>query len=348
VFSGVALVARHGAPVFSKAYGLADRERQVANTTGTRFNIGSINKAFTPIAVDQIVGQGMLSRADTLGAFFPSYPQAMSRAATVEQLLTHRGGLADGFGPQFDAASKHDFAADADYFTFIARLPPVFAPGAREQYCRGCYIAPGAIVEKVAGMKYERYGAEKVFVRAGMASTGFPRSDQPAPDIAVGYTRRGPRTSGAAGAPLLVSNVAMHGVAGSAAGGGYSTALDLPAFVNAAKAGAFPGASGDMGIAGKRGREAGGHAGLAATTWRDSSPCSGSSPAGRACSATASTSIAATPRSASPLAGLAGAFSPPTQSRPAVQSLRRRTDAEDALGHHGRYRRRLRGCLRYR
>ena len=56
--------------------------------------------------------------------------------------------------------------------------------------------------------------------------------------------------SGVAGAPPLVPNVAMHGVVGSAAGGSYSTELDLLAFVNAAKAGAFPGTRRDMGIAG--------------------------------------------------------------------------------------------------
>jgi CubicO group peptidase (beta-lactamase class C family) len=250
VFSGVALVARQGVPVFSQAYGLADRERQVANTPRTRFNIGSINKAFTQIAVNQLVGEGKLSPADTLGALFPAYPQPVSRAATVEQLLSHRGGLADFFGPAFDAADKARFASNADYFAFVGGLPPVFAPGARERYCNGCYVALGAIVEKVAGMPYERYVAEKIFARAGMASTGFPRSDQPAPDIAFGYTRRGPRMSGVAGAPPLVPNVAMHGVVGSAAGGSYSTALDLLAFVNAAKAGAFPGTRGDMGIAG--------------------------------------------------------------------------------------------------
>lgn len=250
VFSGVVLVARQGKPVFSKAYGLADRERQVANTTRTRFNIGSINKAFTQVAINQLVGEGKLSRADALGTFFPAYPQTVSRAATVEQLLSHRGGLADFFGPAFDAADKARFASNADYFAFVGGLPPVFAPGAREQYCNGCYVALGAIVEKVAGMPYERYVAEKIFARAGMASTGFPRSDRPAPDIAFGYTRRGRPMPAAAGAPPLVPNAAMHGVAGSAAGGSYSTALDLLAFVNAAKAGMFPGVSGDMGIAG--------------------------------------------------------------------------------------------------
>jgi CubicO group peptidase (beta-lactamase class C family) len=59
----------------------------------------------------------------------------VSRAATIEQLLGH--------------------------------LPRVFAPGERNQYCNGCYIALWAIVERVSGMPYEKYVAEKVFAPAG-------------------------------------------------------------------------------------------------------------------------------------------------------------------------------------
>ena len=80
-FSGVALVARNGVPVFFKAYGLADREKKVANTIRTRFNLGSINKAFTQVAVHQLVAAGKLSYSDTIGKFYPDYPQAASRSA---------------------------------------------------------------------------------------------------------------------------------------------------------------------------------------------------------------------------------------------------------------------------
>jgi hypothetical protein len=59
----------------------------------------------------------------------------------------------------------------------------------------------------------------------------------------LGYTRRD-------GSRDLVSNVALHGVAGSAAGGNYSTALDLLTFVKAIKAGKFPGTDEGLGIAG--------------------------------------------------------------------------------------------------
>lgn len=243
VFSGVALVAKGGVPVFFKAYGLADREKQIANTTGTRFNIGSINKAFTQIAIRQLIAEGKLKLTDTLGQLFPQYPQAVSRAATIEQLLNHRAGLADFFGPEFDKADKQRFASKADYFTFVGNLSPLFAPGERNQYCNGCYIALGAIVAKVSGMPYEQYLAEKVFARAEMTSTGFPRTDQPAAGIALGYTRR-------AGSDELQNNIALHGVTGSAAGGSYSTALDLLTFVKALKAGKFPGADASLGIAG--------------------------------------------------------------------------------------------------
>jgi len=243
VFSGVALVARNGVPVFTKAYGMADREKKIPNTIRTRFNIGSINKEFTQTAIRQLIRDGKLSPDDTLGKFFPDYPQAASRNATVQQLLTHRGGLADFFGPEFDTAPKDRFASNADYFRFVGNRPPTFAPGERNQYCNGCYIALGAIVEKVSGIPYEKYVAQNIFGRAEMTSTGYPRTDQPADDIAIGYTRR-------EGDSTLRRNTAMHGVAGSAAGGGYSTALDLLTYVKAVRSGKFPGNDPEVGIAG--------------------------------------------------------------------------------------------------
>ncbi len=243
VFSGVALVAKNGVPVFFKAYGMADREKKIANTIRTRFNIGSINKTFTQTAIRQLVQAGKLQPGDTIGTFFPKYPQAASRTATVEQLLSHRAGLADFFGPEFTSAPKDRFASNADYFQFVSRLPPTFAPGERNQYCNGCYIALGAIVEKVSGMPYEKYVAENIFSRAEMTSTGYPRSDRPEPDIAIGYTRRGDTAA-------LTRNTAMHGVTGSAAGGGYSTALDLLTYVKAIRSGRFPGNDPNMAIAG--------------------------------------------------------------------------------------------------
>lgn len=242
-FSGVALVARNGRPVFQKAYGLADRARKIQNTMATRFNIGSINKAFTQLAVEQLITAGILAATDTLGKFFPDYPQAGSRPATVAQLLNHTAGLADFFGPQFTQAAKDRFRSNADYFRFVGSLPPAFEPGARNQYCNGCYIALGAIVEKVAGVPYEQYVTQHIFLPAGMTGTGYPQVDAIEPEVAIGYTRRGADAT-------LRSSVYLHGATGSAAGGGYSTAGDLLAYVSARRDGRLPKDSGTMGIAG--------------------------------------------------------------------------------------------------
>ena len=235
--AGAVLVAKNGRPVFQKAYGYADRANTLANTTATRFNIGSINKKFTQIAISQLVAAGKLSTSDTLGALIPEYPQAMSKPATVAQLLNHTAGISDVFGDEFSRTSKDRFRSNADYFALVSRLPALFAPGARNQYCNGCYITLGAIIERVAGVPYERYVADHVFAPAGMKHTGYPQSDAIEPGVALGYTRRG-------GDATLRSNIHMHGAGGSAAGGGYSTVGDLLAFDGALRQGRLAAARG--------------------------------------------------------------------------------------------------------
>ena len=228
--SGAVLVAKVGRPMFQKAYGYADRANTLANITATRFNLGSINKKFTEIAIAQLVAAGQLAYSDSLGRLIPDYPQALSRPATVSQLLQHTAGLSDFFGDEFSRTNKDRFRSNADYFALVSRLPALFEPGARTQYCNGCYITLGAIIERVSGMPYERYVAERVFAPAGMQHTGYPQTDGIEPGVALGYTRRG-------GDGTLRSNVYMHGAAGSAAGGGYSTAGDLLSFDNALREG---------------------------------------------------------------------------------------------------------------
>jgi D-alanyl-D-alanine carboxypeptidase len=233
-FAGVVLIARDGVPVVQRAYGLADREQGLAAATDMRFNLGSINKLFTKAAIGQLVAAGTLALTDTVGARLPDYPDTPARKATIDQLLNHRGGIADFFGPAFDAAPKDRFRTNADYYRFVAAQPVLFEPGARQEYCNGCYIVLGAIVERVSGLPYETYMARHVFTPAGMADAGWFPSDPLPTRMAKGYTRRtGP---GRPDGPLH-PNTTMHGAAGSAAGGGYATAADLLAFDTALRTG---------------------------------------------------------------------------------------------------------------
>lgn len=224
-FAGVVLVSKNGATVFEKAYGLADRERTIANAADVRFNIASIGKAFTRTAIAQLVDQGKLALTDTLGARLPDYANPAARPATIQQLLTHAVGIVDIFDPRFQ--SRPDArGANADYFKMIAPEALLFAPGEDNQYCNGCYIVLGEIIARLSGMPYERYITEQVFKPAGMTGAGFLAYGDP--KVALGYRREGRE---------LVHDKATDGPRGSAAGGAFARAADLLAFDTALREG---------------------------------------------------------------------------------------------------------------
>jgi D-alanyl-D-alanine carboxypeptidase len=261
-FAGVVLVAKDGASVYERPFGLADRARKVAITPATRFNLGSINKIFTKTAIAQLIAQGKLALTDTIGKLLPDYPNAKARPATIDQLLNHRAGVSDFFVPEFDREPKSRFRSNADYFNFVAPRPLLFEPGTKTEYCNGCYVVLGAIIERVSGVRYEDYIAEHVFRPAGMKGAGFFQADRFPPDVAVGYTRQGPGTPG-----TLHTNETMHGASGSAAGGAYATAADLLAFDNALREGRLIDAKMTAWVLGggsaAAGRRAGGSLGIA-------------------------------------------------------------------------------------
>jgi D-alanyl-D-alanine carboxypeptidase len=225
-FSGTVLVAKAGEPVFERGYGEANRAAKTPNMPGTRFNVGSIGKAFTHVAICQLIAKGKLEATDTIGDLLPDYPNTQARAATVEQLLTHTAGIANFFGPEFEAAEKKRFQSNDDYFRFVAPLPLTAAPGAQQMYCNGCYVVLGAIVARVSGMPYETYITENVFKPAGMTGAGFASVGDK--DVATGYERNPVNGS-------LENTSNRHGERGSGAGGSYARVRDLLAFDNAVR-----------------------------------------------------------------------------------------------------------------
>lgn len=68
-FSGAVLVARHDEPIFRQAYGLAHQGFGVPNKVDTKFNLGSMNKMFTAVAITQLAEQGKLHFDDIIGTY---------------------------------------------------------------------------------------------------------------------------------------------------------------------------------------------------------------------------------------------------------------------------------------
>ncbi len=235
-FSGVVLLAKGGKPLFRKAYGMADLGLKVPNDPETKFNVGSIDKVFTRIAIQQLAEQGKLALADTIAQRLPDYPnQEVAAKVTIRQLLEFRSGLGDIFIPEFEAAAKDRFRTPRDLIALFADKPLLFAPGTEQRYSNAGYVVLGAIVEAVSGQGYDDYVREHIFQPAGMTATANYELDVPVPNRAVGYTREGPR--GAAPGGGRRSNLFSTLFKGSPAGGGYSTADDLLRFDAALRSG---------------------------------------------------------------------------------------------------------------
>ncbi len=247
-FSGAVLITRGGRPLFARAYGFADRENKVRNTVDTRFNVGSIGKAFTSAAIARLFREGKLSESDTIGKVLPGSKIPSADRITVRQLLEMTSGLGDIFGPEF-AANPHRLRELSDYLTLFETKPLEFEPGTKRAYSNAGYVVLGLMIEKVTGKKYRDYVRETVFVPAGMTDTAFLQVDEPAPRRAIGYTRR--EGNG------LRPNIEFLPGRGSSAGGVFSTVGDLAKFADALSKGTVALASftpdgprGGLGIAG--------------------------------------------------------------------------------------------------
>ena len=224
-FSGAVLLAKDGKPIFTGAYGMADREKKIPNTLNTKFRIGSMNKMFTAVSILQLVQAGKISLSDPVGKYLTDYPNKdIATKVTLQQLLTHTGGTGDFFGPQFEA-HRLELKTLQDYIKLYGERAPEFEPGSRWEYSNYGFLMLGVIVERVSGKNYYDYVSENIYKPAGMASTGSFPEDQNVPDRSVGYTqgdgnKRQPNTD-------------TLPYRGTSAGGGYCTVEDFLRFANA-------------------------------------------------------------------------------------------------------------------
>ncbi len=226
-FSGVVLVARDGKPILEKAYGWANRDHEIPNQVDTKFNLGSMNKMFTAIAVLQLAQQGKLAVDDTIVEHLPDYPnREVAGQVTIHHLLTHTSGLGDFFTAEFLEISKDRFRTLNDYLPLFVDQPLQFEPGSQGSYSNAGYIVLGLIIEEITGQSYFDYVRENIYQPCGMANTDSYETDKVVPNIATGYSRFISKDGS------VSSNVFFNPAKGSSAGGGYSTAEDMLNFSN--------------------------------------------------------------------------------------------------------------------
>jgi CubicO group peptidase (beta-lactamase class C family) len=226
-FSGTVLIACNDQPILTAARGFAIQPKVLRNQPDTKFNIASITKMFTAIAVMQLVAQGKLALHVPIAEYDPTLPY--SDQVTIHQLLTHTAGF-DRYWNDAYRAARSDLRSIADYIQLFAAEPLQFPPGTRHHYGNSGYVLLGALIERATGVSYYEHMQRQIFQPTGMKDTDFYEMDLPIANCAVGHTRESwfsPQDG------QLRSNQFIYGVKGSPSEHCFSTVQDLFLFFQA-------------------------------------------------------------------------------------------------------------------
>lgn len=240
MFSGTVAVMHNGETVYSRAAGLASRRYDVPNNMDTKFNLGSMNKMFTALAIAKLEEQGRLSYDDFVGEHVPEYPnQAVRDTVQIKHLLSHTSGLGSHFTQEFQESSKLRYRSIDDYLELVAEQSPAFTPGTSWSYSNAGFYLLGRIIENVSGESYYDFVRDHIYAPAGMTNSDCYDMELPIKNIATGYTPGGvsldPTDDGVRWLEgrRWTNNTYLHSIKGGPAGGGYSTTPDLLAFADA-------------------------------------------------------------------------------------------------------------------
>ena len=235
VFSGTILLARNGQVVYKGAFGIANKDFNAPNRIDTKFNLGSMNKMFTAVAIAQLVERGKMSFDDPLSKFIPDFPNAeAAKKIQIKHLLTHTSGLGGYFSERYDAMSRERLRSVDDMMRLVREdeKDVRFEPGSRWAYSNTGMLVLGKVIEVVSGQSYFDYVRENIYKPAGMTNTDSYELDRVNPNLAVGYDKRFTDTG-----VDWANNVFSHVMRGGPQGGGFSTVEDLLKFDQALRSG---------------------------------------------------------------------------------------------------------------
>lgn len=185
-----ATIASHGRIVFSKGVGYADLDNMVPATAVTVYNIGSISKANTAVAVMQLLDQGKISLDDTIQKYVPTYPDK-GYAITIKQLMTHRSGIRHYLPSDFQDTPGDEnmkpFSSLDEAIKLFKDDPLLYKPGEYSSYSSYAINLLQGVIETASGMPFEDYMRKHVWTPAGMLSTAFDLPERVVPHRAKSY-----------------------------------------------------------------------------------------------------------------------------------------------------------------
>ncbi len=164
-FQGSALISYRDSVLVNNGYGYTSASKEFSNSPETLFNIASMSKTVTAIAIMQLIQQEKLISSTPLKSLFFEVPVDKSMI-TIHQLLTHSSGL-----PQEYVTSNIQDGAKAMKKIWKTRLE--FKPGTDFGYSNLNYQVLARIVELLSEQSFEAYCHERIFGSTGMTNTFF-------------------------------------------------------------------------------------------------------------------------------------------------------------------------------
>ncbi len=166
------LIAKDGKPIYKKTFGIANMELDIPMKTDNVFQIGSITKQFTTVAILILEEQGKLKLTDDILKYIPDYPTE-GNSITIHHLLNHTSGIQNNtpVGKK-GAISKTDMTSK-ELINYFKNTPLDFKPGTNFKYSNAGYIVLGLIIEIVSKQSYEDFIETTIFKKIGMSSSYY-------------------------------------------------------------------------------------------------------------------------------------------------------------------------------
>lgn len=167
-FNGNVLIAEKGTVLFEKSYGMANVETKAKLNSNTVFELASVSKQFTAMAIVLLEKQGKLEYEDELSKYIPELQ--FYKDVTIEHLLYHTSGLPDYFQLLETYWDKEKIATNKDVINlFMLHQPDYdFEPNTDYEYSNTGYMLLATIIERASGINYEAFLKEKIFEPAKM------------------------------------------------------------------------------------------------------------------------------------------------------------------------------------
>jgi CubicO group peptidase (beta-lactamase class C family) len=212
-----ALVAIDGEIVYHKSFGKANLEWNVDVDNTTKFEIGSITKQFTAVAILMLAEQGKLNIDDNITEYFEDYP-THGHTIKISHLLSHTSGLASftAYDDWYD--NRYNDISQEEFMAMFKKTPMLFAPGEKYYYSNTGYFLLGMLVEKLSGQTYAEFIDQHIFKKLGMKNSTFLSRHEIITNRATGHVKVDDK--------LIKSDEFLYGHAFSA-GAIISTTYDL-------------------------------------------------------------------------------------------------------------------------